>query len=167
MIPGVAERQRANDAIQRRFVDVPLVEAMFPGGKTGVQGRHVGRCGRRELRPQRHDHALVLEPLNERVTRVPFQEQPPETVQNDQDDLVVPPWQLGKRRLAPTEKSVADDSREIGKRGEADFRIRRRHEADRSDRLRRHRVVSGLFIDRRRERRFGWSRGRETDHRAR
>jgi len=67
------------------------------------------------LRPQRHDHALVLEPLHERVTRVPFQEQPPETVQNDQDDLVVPAWQLGKRRLAPTEKSVADDSRETGK----------------------------------------------------
>jgi hypothetical protein len=92
------------------------------------------------LRPERHDHAFVLEPLNERVTRVPFQEKPSEPVQDDQDDLDVPLRQRGERRFAHSDKSVADDSREIGKRGETDFCIRLRHEADRSDRLSRHRA---------------------------
>jgi len=49
------------------------------------------------------------------VTCVPFQKAAPKTVQNDQDDLVIPPRQLGERRLAHSDKSVADDSREIGK----------------------------------------------------
>ena len=88
------ERQRQDDRVQPRVVDVPLVQPVLLDGQPGVERRQVRGGRRRELRGDRLD----LEPPQERMVGVALHELPPERVQQHDGDALV----LARQRRDPS-----------------------------------------------------------------
>ena len=80
-VARVAEQQRRDERVERRLVDVPLVQAVLADRDAGVQRGDVRGGRRRELRGQRRDR---VEAPQQRVVAVAGEEAPAEGVEQDE-----------------------------------------------------------------------------------
>ena len=87
LLAGERGGQRADDAVERRLVDEPLVGAVLADRLRGVQRRHVRRGRRGELRRQLRDDALGAQPREQRrALGEALDERPAERVHEHRDD---------------------------------------------------------------------------------
>ena len=112
--------QRADDAVERGLVDVPLVGAVLADRLRGVQRRDVGGRRGRELRRQLRDHALRAQPREQRrALGEALEERPAERVHEHGDDprrrLAELGQHVGRQALAPARRRARGACRECAR----------------------------------------------------